>query len=75
MSQVERQEAKCNPRPVSPTHHSTGLAEKRGQPVNSDVRGRCAPANGARVSNIGALGAQRPRTPRSSGHRYAASPA
>ncbi|CDQ09424.1 protein of unknown function [Acidithiobacillus ferrivorans] len=39
------------------------------------VRGRCAPANGARVSNIGALGAQRPRTPRSSGHRYAASPA
>ena len=39
------------------------------------VRGRCAPANGARVSNIGALGAQRPRTPRSSGHRDAASPA
>ena len=39
------------------------------------VRGRCAPANGARVSNIGALGAQRPRTPRSSGHRYAALPA
>ena len=31
--------------------------------------------NSARVSNIGALGAQRPRTPRSSGHRYAASPA